>query len=105
MRIVGGIAGGRILKVPRGYDVRPTPDLVKQALFNSLGDRVMGILSVQDMENEWTFDENDLNLLQAVANQTGVALVNARQYQLTDVQLSERVEELTALSAISQELN
>jgi 16S rRNA (guanine966-N2)-methyltransferase len=37
MRISGGKSGGRILKVPKGYDVRPTPDLVKQAIFNSLG--------------------------------------------------------------------
>lgn len=42
MRIIGGIAAGRILKVPKGFDVRPTPDLVKQALFNSLGERVIG---------------------------------------------------------------
>lgn len=40
MRIIGGIAGGTLLKVPKGFDVRPTPDLVRQALFNSLGDRV-----------------------------------------------------------------
>ena len=42
MRITGGHAGGRILKVPKGLDVRPTPDLVKQAVFNSLGERVVG---------------------------------------------------------------
>lgn len=41
MRIIGGTAAGRILKVPKGFDVRPTPDLVKQALFNSLGARVV----------------------------------------------------------------
>ena len=42
MRITGGQAGGRILKVPKGLAVRPTPDLVKQAVFNSLGTRVVG---------------------------------------------------------------
>lgn len=42
MRITGGQAGGRILKVPKGMAVRPTPDLVKQAVFNSLGERVVG---------------------------------------------------------------
>src|ERR1022692_139052 len=42
MRITGGQAGGRILKVPKGLDVRPTPDLVKQAVFNSLGERIVG---------------------------------------------------------------
>jgi len=42
MRIIGGTAGGRLLKVPKGYAVRPTPDLVRQAVFNSLGARVSG---------------------------------------------------------------
>jgi 16S rRNA (guanine966-N2)-methyltransferase len=41
MRITGGNAARRILKVPKGLDMRPTPDLVKQAVFNSLGDRVL----------------------------------------------------------------
>jgi len=42
MRITGGQAARRHLKVPKGLDVRPTPDRVKQAVFNSLGDCVMG---------------------------------------------------------------
>jgi 16S rRNA (guanine966-N2)-methyltransferase len=41
MRITGGEAARRILKVPKGLDVRPTPDLVKQAVFNSLGARIL----------------------------------------------------------------
>src|SRR6185503_5967922 len=43
MRITGGKAARRLLKVPKGLDVRPTPDLVKQAIFNSLGERVLGV--------------------------------------------------------------
>ena len=42
MRITGGNAARRILKAPKGLAVRPTPDLVKQAVFNSLGVRVVG---------------------------------------------------------------
>ena len=42
MRIIGGVAGGLILKAPKGLEVRPTPDLVRQALFNSLATRVEG---------------------------------------------------------------
>src|SRR5439155_11293598 len=42
MRIIGGSAAGRILKAPKGFAVRPTPDLVRQAIFNSLGERVAG---------------------------------------------------------------
>ncbi len=42
MRITGGRAARRLLKAPKGLAVRPTPDLVKQAVFNSLGMRVVG---------------------------------------------------------------
>ncbi|MGA2750765.1 MAG: RsmD family RNA methyltransferase [Verrucomicrobiota bacterium] len=42
MRIIGGRAGGAILRAPKGLEVRPTPDLVRQAVFNSLGPRVVG---------------------------------------------------------------
>lgn len=42
MRITGGNAARRLLKVPKGLELRPTPDLVKQAVFNSLGNRVAG---------------------------------------------------------------
>jgi len=42
MRIIGGAAAGLLLKAPKGYDVRPTPDLVRQAIFNSLGPRIAG---------------------------------------------------------------
>jgi 16S rRNA (guanine966-N2)-methyltransferase len=42
MRIIGGTAAGLLIKVPKGYEVRPTPDLVRQAIFNSLGARVAG---------------------------------------------------------------
>ncbi len=42
MRITGGQAARRQLTVPKGLEVRPTPDRVKQAVFNSLGERVIG---------------------------------------------------------------
>ncbi len=42
MRIIGGTAAGLILQTPQGFGVRPTPDLVRQAIFNSLGGRVVG---------------------------------------------------------------
>lgn len=40
MRIIGGTAANKFLKAPKGLNVRPTPDLVRQAIFNSLGPRV-----------------------------------------------------------------
>jgi 16S rRNA (guanine(966)-N(2))-methyltransferase RsmD len=47
MRIIGGKSGGRRLSVPKGFDVRPTPDLVKQAVFNSLGGRVQNAVVLE----------------------------------------------------------
>jgi 16S rRNA (guanine966-N2)-methyltransferase len=42
MRVTGGIGKGRRLTVPAGSRVRPTSDKVKQALFNILGEKVVG---------------------------------------------------------------
>ena len=42
MRIIGGIAAGRLQHVPDGLGVRPMPDKVKLAVFNSLGGFVIG---------------------------------------------------------------
>jgi 16S rRNA (guanine966-N2)-methyltransferase len=47
MRIIGGMAGRRRLRVPKGLAVRPTPDLVRQAIFNSLGERVIGARTLE----------------------------------------------------------
>jgi len=38
--VISGTAGKRRLKSPRGLDVRPTSDRVKEALFNILGEHV-----------------------------------------------------------------
>jgi 16S rRNA (guanine966-N2)-methyltransferase len=40
VRIIGGTAAGKIIKVPKGLSVRPTPDLVRQAIYNRLGEFV-----------------------------------------------------------------
>jgi len=42
MRISGGLARGIELSVPRGSAVRPATDGMRQAVFSSLGDRVVG---------------------------------------------------------------
>jgi len=44
MRIVGGTARGRTLKVPKGSDVtRPTADRTRETIFNVLGQRCDGL--------------------------------------------------------------
>ena len=41
MRITGGIHRGRVLKAPPGRDVRPASDMIRQAIFNILGARIV----------------------------------------------------------------
>ncbi len=42
MRIIAGLAKGMILAVPRSAEVRPTSDRVREAIFSSLGEGVVG---------------------------------------------------------------
>ena len=42
MRVTGGQWTGRPIAVPPGPAVRPTPDKVRQAIFNSLGEWILG---------------------------------------------------------------
>ncbi len=42
MRVIAGRFKGRRLRAPKGFDVRPTSDKVKGALFNIVGSRVEG---------------------------------------------------------------
>lgn len=42
MRIVAGTAKGRTISVPKGLEVRPTTDRVREALFSSITPRVAG---------------------------------------------------------------
>ena len=42
MRITGGVHRGRILKVPEGFEVRPTQDRVREALFSIIMHEIEG---------------------------------------------------------------
>jgi len=41
MRIIGGSAGSLRLQCPKGLQIRPTTDIIRESLFNSLGPRVV----------------------------------------------------------------
>ncbi len=42
LRIIGGLWRGRRLRFPASADIRPTPDRVRETLFNWLGTRIAG---------------------------------------------------------------
>ena len=41
MKVVSGSLKGKSLKTLKGLDIRPTPNKVKEALFNILGDKIV----------------------------------------------------------------
>lgn len=46
MRVISGLAKGINLRTPRGLKVRPTSDMVKEAMFSILGSSVTGALVI-----------------------------------------------------------
>ena len=46
MRVIGGRLGSRVLKSLPGLDTRPTPDRLRESLFNILSPRIEGALFV-----------------------------------------------------------
>ena len=68
-------------------------------------DRMIGVIEVINKRDFTAFNVDDQELLTAFAAQAGIAVENARLYQMTDRQLAERVEELSVLQRIGRELN
>jgi GAF domain-containing protein/CheY-like chemotaxis protein/tetratricopeptide (TPR) repeat protein len=70
------------------------------------GQKVLGAVSVQSYK-QYAFDQDDLRLLQTLANSMSVALENARLFDETQRLLKEteqRAGELAAISTVSQAL-
>ncbi len=70
-----------------------------------IGERMLGVIAVQHYTDPDMYDESHRVLLETIASQAAFALENARLYQVTDVRLQQRVDELTGLAKISQEIN
>jgi 16S rRNA (guanine966-N2)-methyltransferase len=47
VRIIGGMHRGRFVRVPDASDVRPTPDRVRETLFNWLGQDLSGLRTLE----------------------------------------------------------
>lgn len=68
-------------------------------------DRVIGVLEMINKLDGSIYVEEDVRLLTTFAGQAAIAFENARLFQQTDLQLSQRVLELEALERIDRELN
>lgn len=67
--------------------------------------RVIGVLEVLNKRDHGIYLQEDAELLTTFASQAAIALENARLFQMTDLQLGQRVAELQALERIDVELN
>ncbi|MCS6963455.1 MAG: GAF domain-containing protein [Thermoflexus sp.] len=98
---------GDVIDQARALGIEPvgTPARLWMGVPMRVGDRVIGMLAIQHEEDENAFDEEDLELLQAIAHQTAIAVENARLYREVHERLEARIHQLTALNRIGQELN
>jgi GAF domain-containing protein/DNA-binding response OmpR family regulator/anti-sigma regulatory factor (Ser/Thr protein kinase) len=72
-----------------------------------MGDQVIGVISLTDVEREHAFPEDTVRLLTTLAASTGVALENARLFAETKRLLAEtnqRASELAVINAVQQGL-
>ncbi|HBX66700.1 MAG TPA: hypothetical protein DEG32_11280, partial [Balneolaceae bacterium] len=79
----------------------------KSAIFVPMivGDKVMGSISLQNVEKEHAFNESDVRLLTTLTNSMSVALENARLFNETTRLLAEteqRAAELQTVNSISK---
>lgn len=108
MRITGGNAARRILKVPKGLDVRPTPDLVKQAIFNSLGARVVDAKVLELFAGSGALSLECLSRGAASAlciekSQKHANFIQQNAVQISNANLQVRTQDVfTALSQLAQ---
>ncbi len=65
----------------------------------------LGAVYVDNRLFSGVFNQEDLDLLMAFANQAAIALDNARLFTQTDQALARRVEEVTLFQQIDQQLN
>ncbi len=68
-------------------------------------DEVIGVLEVVNKRDGTMFVNEDAELLTTFAGQAAIAIENARLFQMTDQQLSQRLKELEVLDRINHELN
>lgn len=70
-----------------------------------LKNQVLGMVEMINQKPTGFFNETDLDLCSALASQAAIALENARIYRHTGIELNSRMEELSVMQKIDQELN
>ena len=106
MRVITGSARGRRLKTPENFDIRPTTDNVKEALFNIIqfdveGRRVLdlfagtgqlGIEALSRGARECVFVDADRNAVKIVKENLKICGLNASVVQQDALSFLQRAE-------------
>jgi GAF domain-containing protein len=67
----------------------------------TVGDTILGALSIHDLDKEYAFSESDMRLMQTLANSMSVALENARLFDETQGLLKETEQRNAELAIIN----
>ena len=95
MRIIGGEYKSRLIAMPKGIEIRPTQDKVREAIFNILGDvsgknalelfagsGAFGIEAISRGAKCVTFVDNNFRCTKAIKANLGSLDVNASKYNI-----------------------
>lgn len=66
-----------------------------------IGDRVLGVISVQSTSQAYLYDEHDRDILNTIASQAAISLENARLFE----EAQRRAQETTALAEVGREIS
>jgi GAF domain-containing protein len=70
-----------------------------------VGERVIGVMAVQDYAREGVYLADHRDLFSTIAAQAAVVIENATLYERTDTALARRVSELSAIEEIDRQIN
>lgn len=95
MRIVGGIYKSRLIAMPKGVEIRPTQDKVREAIFNILGDvtgkavlelfagsGAFGIEAISRGAKSATFVDNDFHCVRTIKANLETLGVDSSKYDI-----------------------
>ncbi|MEA2651386.1 MAG: hypothetical protein QOI85_1107, partial [Chloroflexota bacterium] len=93
----------RAVGKPLGQPTQLHGEPALSAIFAPLlvGDDVLGVISLQNLDREYAFDERDVSLLTTIAASLAVAIENARLYGET----RRRGDEMAALADVGREMS
>ena len=104
MRVITGTARGRRLKEPKGFDVRPTTDMVKESMFNIIQSDIEGrrVLDLFAGTGQLGIEALSRGAAEVVFVDERASSVKLIRENLAQCGFSARVEQAEALSYLER---